>query len=372
MFGACGGQPPADQAKGTPAPAASDAKSEAKSEAKPDTKSDTKPDTKPEAKPEAKPIEPVPDMPKGRLSVAPRPDLAVVQTKAGVVAMDEAGTVVGTLVSDAVGWCRLDPRAEVLWVRNPDSTTLSYVDLRDPTPPVTVLEKTPETIVIRYPDEVLGRPEDHHFEDGLVVHMESPPRVEAILGCDGDMSYYCFGDEEEDMEAAHAKRLDEARKDLAARPFVGAKALATIVPRADGRTTIPPDPGRSPKPETVKSVPKDACMASPEDCGAATRLPGTRLWRVVVGNDRGDFFHETTQLYDPAAKVFLDPADPTKTSPSPLEQDVDAAFVAHRVSPSGTMLLGYDSLVKLGAGVVAKDLEGTCGFWGGGWELPTD
>jgi hypothetical protein len=94
---------------------------------------------------------------------------------------------------------------------------------------------------------------------------------------------------------------------------------------------------------------------------------GTPHWLVVVANSRGDFYHETVQLHDPATHEFFDALDPTRRSATPFEAG-DEAFAPTWVSPSGTMLADYGRLVKLGSGVVAKDLGGVCGFWGGGWE----
>ena len=44
-------------------------------------------------------------------------------------------------------------------------------------------------------------------------------------------------------------------------------------------------------------------------------------------------------------------------------------FVPAVVAPSGSLAMGYSALVRLSGGVLAKDLQGTCGFWGGGWEV---
>lgn len=322
------------------------------------------------------PPPPVPEPVLSRLSLPPTPDLAVVQTTTGVDVLDETGKSLATLVPHPVDWCRVDPRAEVLWFRHGDDGTLAYLDLRNTDPATTLVAASPQTIVIDYGNESLGRPEAHMFEDGLVVHMQTPPTLEAILGCDGDMVYSCFSDEEPvgeedgeiDFEAARAKRIEQLTKDVAARPILAPDQLAAIVARSAGRRATLPDPERGPTPTMVANVPNTNCEEIPEDCGKARRLLGTPYWIVVVGNSRGDFYHEAVQLHDPATHEFFDALDPTRRSATPLEESSEE-FTPTWVSPSGTMLSDDARLVKLGSGAVAKDLEGSCGFWGGGWEL---
>jgi hypothetical protein len=311
-----------------------------------------------------------------RLPLAPTPDLAVVQTVTGVDVLDEAGKSLATLVPHPVSWCRVDPRADVLWFRHGDDGTLAYLDLRNTDPATTLVAASPDTIVIDYGNESLGRLEAHMFEDGLVVHMQTPPTLEAILGCDGDMVYSCFSDVEPegdedgeiDFEAARAKRVEQLTKDVAARPILAPDQLAALVARSAGRRATRPDPERSPTPTMVANVPQTNCDEIPEDCGKARRLLGTPYWLVVVGNIRGDFYHEAVQLHDPATHEFFDALDPKRRSATPLDESGEE-FTPTWVSPSGTMLSDDSRLVKLGSGVVAKDLEGSCGFWGGGWEL---
>lgn len=345
--------------------------------ATPETPATPEPTAAPEPPtPEPPTPEPLPPKPVlTRLPVAPNPDLAVVQTATGVEVLDADGKSIATLIPHPVSWCRVDPRADVLWFRHADDDgKLAYLDLRNTDPATTLVAASPETIVIDYGDESLGRPEDHLFEDGLVVHMQTPPKLEAILGCDGDMIYSCFSDESEDEDgidftAARAKRLEQLTKNLAAHPLLAPDQLAVLVARSAGRRAVQPDPERSPTPTAVTHVPKTNCEEEPDECGKARRLLGTPLWLVVVENSRGDFYHETEQLHDPATHEFIDALDPTRRSAMPLElQDESEAFMPTWVSPSGTMLSDHARLVQLGSGVVAKDLEGSCGFWGGGFE----
>lgn len=304
--------------------------------------------------------------PPSRLRITPRPDFAVVATPSGVVVLDEAGQQVDVLLPQPVDWCRVDARAEVLWFQT--NGALSFLDLRTAAPPVEIIDASPDVIVIRYPDERIGLIEDHMFEDGLAVVLDSQPRLETMVGCDGDMAWYCFEDVD-DFELARSERIEARNRELADRA-IPTDVLAELAARAVGRRLTPTVPPRSVEPTTVTAVPRDACLEIEEDCGAARRLDGTPYWLVVVANDRGDFFHETERLYDPSARVFFDPRQPTRRSPTPLPDD-GPGFVPWLVSPSGTHAVAGDELVAFSSGVIARDLTGACGFWGGGWEILT-
>jgi hypothetical protein len=309
--------------------------------------------------------EPSPLPPPRTGGLPPSPDLAVVVTGEGVVALDANGQRVRRVANETdVSGCRVDPVGRVLWLRHGEQGTISLVDLESDAPPMPVIERAPETVIIAYPGLELGRPEAHMFQEGVVVHMEGP-RVEAVLGCDGDMAYACFGDELEDFEAAHAKRLAELRTALESPPPIGRDVLAAVFQRS--AAPDPPPRPRSPEPERVRTVPRGPCTEIPEDCGTATRLAGTPYWRVVVANGRGDFFHETHQLYDPEAAEFFDPRDPKARSRQPLAGSGET-FVPTWVSPSGALALDHDVLVRFDEGIVASGFDRVCGFWGGGWE----
>jgi hypothetical protein len=322
----------------------------------------------------AKPEATAPTAP-SRLGVPPDPEHAVMMItgddkETGIVVVDGPGEPVGRLVSADVTWCRVDPRAGVVWYlhRPPGEIgivapgILSFVDLEGDGPPVTVAEKVPRTVVIQYTDEVLGQPPLHLFQEGMAVRMEDPPRLDAILGCDGDMAFYCFGDEISDYEAARKRALAKDRKAMARKPFPGAKAVAGLVARSKGRVA-PSEPPRGPEPQRVTTVPTEGCEAMPEECGRAERLPGTPYWQVVVSNSRGDFYHEDFGLYDPVEKVFFDPTDPKARGPVPTSW-----FHPLWVSPSGERAINDSTLVELAGGTLATSYGGACGFWGGGWE----
>ena len=298
----------------------------------------------------------------------PSPDLAVVVTQEGIVGIDVNGKRVRLVAPETdVSWCRIDRSGHVLWYRHGMNGTLSLVDLEsDAAAPVKVLEHTPDTVVIAYPWGELGLPGAHEFDEGVRVRVEDPPRIEAVLGCDGDMAFSCFGDEVDDFEAAHAKLLAELDARLKAEPLLARDVLAAVAQRSGStRDTTSP---LGPEPEQVTTVPREPCSEAPEDCGSATRLAGTPYWLVVVANSRGDFFHETRQLYDPKEAEFFDPRDPKERSRQPLAGSGDT-FVPRWVSPSRELGLGEDALVRLEGGIVASGFSEACGFWGGGWEI---
>jgi hypothetical protein len=298
---------------------------------------------------------------------SPSPELAVVVTADGVVAIDAKGERVLLVAPQTdVSWCRVDPHGRVLWLRHGEQGSLSLVDLESDAPPILVLERAPETVIIAYPGHELGRPEAHEFQDAVVVHMDEPQRVEPALGCDGDQAYYCY-DEIDDLAAAEAKRLAEIRAMLEGQPLLGRDALAEVYQRSTA--PAPRQAPQSPEPELVRTVPREPCTEEPNDCGSAMRLPGTPYWLVVVANSRGDFFYETRQLYDPATSEFFDPRDAKARSPQPLAESGET-FVPTWVSPSGKLALDHDALVSFERGTVASGFQQVCGFWGGGWETP--
>jgi len=337
--------------------------------------------------PAASPAKPEPTTPvsapaaaPSRLGVSPNPEHAVMiagsDAEPGIVVLDASSEPVGRLVSAKVDWCRVDPRAGVVWYRHRPPGDLgivgpgiiSFVDLEGDGPPVTVAEKMPEKVVIQYSDEVLGQPPLHQFQEGVAILMEDPPRLDAILGCDGDMAVYCFGDDVIDIEPARKRALAKDRKAMARKPFLGAEAVAGLVARGKGRRAVPSEAPRGPEPERVTTVPAESCEAMPDECGKAKRLPGTPYWQVVVSNSRGDFYYEALGLYDPVEKVFFDPTDPKARGPVPTSSE---PFIPTWVSPSGTRAMNGSTLVELAGGTLATGLGGACGFWGGGWESPS-
>nr|MCH9685236.1 hypothetical protein [Deltaproteobacteria bacterium] len=154
-----------------------------------------------------------PPAPTGRLKVSPGPDFAVVVHSKGIEVLDPKGGSAGMLVNEPVAWCKVDDRARLLWFVAADAGGLFALDLEGTGPAVPVLTQTPETIVIDYPGEPSGVPDGSQFEEGVVVHMETPPRREAAFGCDGDMVWSCFDEpgDDEDFDAVR-KTLPWFRK----------------------------------------------------------------------------------------------------------------------------------------------------------------
>lgn len=310
-----------------------------------------------------------------RIDPEASPELAVAITAAGTVAIDGTGRTV-VLSSEKAIACRVDPRAGVLWMRSPTDPEhgvsligpLVALDLRNVAPPVTVLPTVPNTFVIAYPDEELGRKEPHTFVDGVIVHMSDPPRVEALVGCDGDMVWACFDetDDPEDEAKMLARRKRAHAKSLAEQPLAVAE-LTTWAARGKAGRATPSGPGIVDAPRKLP-VPAEACEEIPENCGTAKVLPGGRVWLVAVSNTRGDFFYEDYALYDPKTDELFDPAEPTRRH-KPSEPWKEATFTPEWISPSGELAMGSGMLVRLEGGVIARDLQQTCGFWGGSWEL---
>lgn len=300
-----------------------------------------------------------------RLPAPPSPDFAVVLTKDGVVVLDTQGSKVGVLSPTRPQWCRLDPRASVLWMMDQDK--LSLIDLNTDAEPIVLLDHPPETVIIEYSDEKLGDEHPWNFEAGVrLIFDDQRLHIEATVGCDADMQS-CFDDDIEDLKAAKAAYLEQlaAKVDasLKARPWPE-KELAPIIARAKTRRATLEPPHRAPPPQKVKMSSTELCLVEPEDCGKAEVLIGTRYWRVLFANDLEDLLREQFHVYDPQRKMFFDPIH------SQFSDDAEAfePFEPEWISPSGELATDFRHLVSFDHGVLA-DISGTCGFWGGGWEL---
>jgi len=314
------------------------------------------------------PSEGVPaDVPPSPPSVAmlADPETAIAVSGDGIVAFDINGQPLAKLSNTTPSWCRVDPRARALWML--DGSMLSVLDLERRSDPIVLLESAPSTIVISYGDEVLGQPEPHLFTEGLVVHMAEPVRLEAILGCDGELAFACFGDDFEDLDKAAAEKFASVRNDLAAALKVHPLPTTALAPLLERSRTpsVKPLAAPSATPQTVL-ISKKGCEEVPEDCGKASVLTGTPYWRVTVANSMGDFYHEEFRLYDPQTKEFFNPVQPVKRSNDPSTVE---PFEPRWVSPSGKLMMSANALVSFERGQLVGELVESCGFVGGGWEI---
>jgi hypothetical protein len=248
------------------------------------------------------------------------------------------------LVAGYVPWALVDDRALVIWFGSADHGSILAIDLAaPPAPEVTVetiatglpteTEAGPLVGTIRYGDEELtaGNPIAPH----VVLDLSDAPtlRLDATI-----------------LELW--EQADEVEQALARAALPGRDRAAAFAARSAGRRTrLEAPPGEASRVE----VPVDPC--EDEDlCGTAESVPGTGLWRVLVGHSCGDGCYAEYRLYDPAAKRFHEEAWASWLSDAWVARD-GSAFVTSA------------QLIRFDRGPVASgsrdDLPGD--VVGGGW-----
>jgi hypothetical protein len=292
------------------------------------------------------------------------PDRAYVADASGIVEIDPA-TATATVIARGGAWCSVDARAHVLWFMTGDG--LSAFDLTTRKTSLIVKGDFGEVQpVIDWGNEHVGGESAVHYTTGLQIKMTSTPTAKVVAGCVGDGQIMCL---EDDMKTVRPNVVKE-RRDAGMLQLVDPGTVAAFAARGAGRSLWLPEPQQvPPKPP---AVPKDECE-NPDYCGALDAVPGTSLWLVTTGNGRGDYFHETRELWDPATGEYLrvTPAGirRTKSIPDPHTPDGSTDYGGLRISPAG---LSYNGFVFDTRRViyVPKDPGATCGWASGGWRVP--
>jgi hypothetical protein len=183
-----------------------------------------------------------------------------------------------------------------------------------------------------------------------------------VMGCDGDRAVYCFDEQHKPSPSVVALRA------LVKQLPIDQTYVAVLAKRGESRSlwTPPPVP---PKPPPPPALDRGKCTADKEACGQLTAIPGSPLWLVVTANSRGDYYHESRELWDPAAKAFVRITE-TKLVRSKDPQGENAPeFDGLRASPAG--LLSFDGIVFDATHVLyaPEETAHTCGFASGGWRV---
>lgn|GEM_PF-3189347 len=369
---ACGGKKaPTPTGSGQPAPVAGDA-----TPTPPET-------TKAPAETAKAPAEPPPkDAETPPPEVVLGSDTAIVVIGDRLVAVDASTGAELTLTQARISNCRADPRAGGVWLElrsgaDDETTNVSFFDLADRRS--TLVAKGMSLPALAYADEVVDLPPGTDFEVAPVLVIDAErPRFMAQVGCDGDHMMGCWDmpdDDEGELSlnaevSAEVRRIDAlqladaAPVKLAARRSADAKAKRVLAEAEP----LPTDGSK------IVALSDERCAFEPADCGAGVALPGG-LSEVVVGNDRGDVYHEWSQLYDAKAGVFVDPSDPTKRSKTPWTDEYEpVASLPHmEIAASGRGWLLPERLVLAGGDATrSKAIGVACGWYGtavtaGGW-----
>lgn len=275
--------------------------------------------------------------------------VAVLASADGLTALSADGSRRKVIVPGPVGWCLVDPRAQVIWFGAPEHTTVQILDLAAPpgTAPETVItglpaevDPTPATFAVVYGDgaaaEELGF--GHWIRPRIEIHVGASPK---LVGS-GEI-------------LAQWERLPEWQEELDRAQLPGRDRLVALARRGAGRSALLPRPAAQELPR-VTSVDVSECPDDETVCGTAEAVAGTKLWRVAVSFSCGDGCYTQYKLYDPTRTEFLEGEWTTWLQDS-------------WVAPDGSAFAGNGRIVSFTKGVVVlldEEVEGG-GWLGGGW-----
>lgn len=311
------------------------------------------------------PSGPVPALPGGgeRAFVIDDGQLVEVSTAGGAQPIGPAGA-----------WCAVDARANVVWFTTSDG--LRAFDLADRRTRTIIGAALGElAVIIDWGKQQLGGENKLSFDVAAALRLSGKPTLEMEMGCGGDRATYCF---EEDLETPTAEVA--AQQQLAGKLKLADPAYAaTLASRGKQSSLWSPPPVPPVLPKKKPTVDKKQCTEQPT-CGTLTAIPGSPLWLVEIANSRGDFYHQTRELWDPSTGEYVRP-DGTKLLRSktpPRDGMPDATdYGGLRASPSGALSHGgyvFDATKVHYAPKKPDDPATSCGWAGGGWRIsgPTD
>jgi hypothetical protein len=306
--------------------------------------------------------------PRGSGAVAPLTgdgDRAFVVDATGLVEVARDGAQVVT--ADAIGWCSADARAQVVWFQTRDG--VRAFDLVDRRVHAVVAGDVAElAIVIDWGKQQLGGEDGQAFDVAMKLAMTPAPAIAGGLGCDGDAYFSCY-DEGKQLKpelVAKQRRVD-------ALALADPAYVAALAARGQARELwAPPAPARA---VAAPNVDRAACVVNPSECGKVIALGASSLVLVVTANDRGDYYDETRELWDPASSKFVRFADDGKLvrESKPTTSDVET-YAGMRVAVDGTLTyrgVVFDARGVIRAPVTSEQLEAarSCGFARGGWRV---
>ena len=300
--------------------------------------------------------------------VAPLPgdgDRAFVSDVSGLVEVAARGVAQGVATTTS-SWCDADARGRVVWFIATDG--LWVFDLVDRTThPIIRGDLGQLAVIVDWGNQKLGGENPLAFDVAITVHLTSAPSLEMTMGCEGDRAVYCFGDDGK-TPTASVTALQHTASTLR---LVEPTYVATLAARgAHGSLwTPPPVPPIAPVPPVVDRA---RCTQVPGNCGKLTAIPGSAWWLVETDNSRGDYFHETRELWDPATREIVRVVGAELLrAPQPATEPSDSTdYGGLRVSPTGGLSFAGAVFDARGVVYAAKDGGETCGWAQGGWRIP--
>jgi hypothetical protein len=298
---------------------------------------------------------------------------AFVSDATGLVEISTAGG--SQVVAPAASWCAVDARASVVWFV--DAGGLHAFDLADRRTRTIIKGDLGEVeVIIDWGEQQLGGESTLAFDVGAAIRLaDETPAIEVEMGCEGDRATYCF---EEDLETPTAE-VAKLQRFAGTLKLADPAYVATLASRGKQGSLWSPPPVPPATPKKKPRVDEEQCSEDPETCGALTAIPASPLWLVQTANSRGDYYHETRTLWDPATGEYLrrDGARLVR-SKTPPSTDADTDYGGLRASPSGVLSFGgavFDAAKVHYAPQDPPDGQSiSCGFTGGGWRIagPTD
>jgi hypothetical protein len=311
----------------------------------------------------------------GRDAAAPAPtpapsgDAVVVADQGALWRVPLVGAPAKLADVDAA-WCAADSRAGVVWVAA--GRELRYYDAEgDRAMHVAVAglpEETPDFVIDHGSVGKIGGESDVALRVGLELTLAATPKVAAVVGCEGDAFFYCYGDDGDVENPVLLPELQKQKDTIDKLAVADAKAIAALAARGGSRPLVQPLPDTK---AAAIAVDRARCEEDPEACGEAQPLRATRFLLVTVGNSRGDFFHVERQLYDPQTKEFMSVRDPARRAAKPLAEAPDPEALVVADSGAGW---AYGNVVVSAAEPrvvwTGSDDAKICGWLGPAWRVP--
>jgi hypothetical protein len=297
---------------------------------------------------------------------------ALVADGSGLVEVASTGEA-HVLTPGPISWCSVDARASVVWLVT--AAGLQAYDLLDRKSHTVVAgDLSGLAVIVSWGDEQLGGEDEGAFDVALALRLRPSPALAVELGCSGDRAVYCY---EEDgttpTSEVAASRQRAARLRLADPGYVAALAARG----ARGSLWTRP-PARRPRPARKPLVDRKLCQEN-DNCGRLIPIPASPLWLVVTANSRGDYYHESRELWDPGTGAFLRPRGQrlARSKRAPPDPTASVYYEGMRVSPTGT--LSHQGVVFDATKVIYQPRPGpglgqSCGWVEGGFRMagPTE
>jgi hypothetical protein len=296
-------------------------------------------------------------------------DRAFVTDSTGLVEVATSGRS-QVVVPGPISWCNVDARAHVVWfVTAGGLRAYDLIDRR--VHPIIKADLGQLEVIVDWGAQKLGGESLLEFQVGVAIRMTGVPKLEMEMGCDGDSSFYCF---EEDGKTPN-KQVAGMQKAAKALKLADLGYVGSLAARGKTGTLWTPPPMPPAVPKQKPPFDKKQC-ADRSTCGALTAIPGSALWLVQTGNSRGDYYHETRELWDPSTGdlVRRDGARMVRTKKPPAASSEDTDYGGLRVSPGGAFTRGGAVFDATKVYYTPKEEPGdsarSCGWARGGWRIP--